>query len=527
MSKSKIMKVFHQYNKDYLLSCGFTKVNDVYVKLSQEKDCLMTVSLWVHGGGYRQFYNIEALFSVDDLYYDDVVSKENLILSDYRSSSAARLQGFLAKYLDKKIPFTIEGPFNSPWSSNVEEVKLVGNMVELSLENPIVIDEFMKALHQILRNEVSFSFQCQNYDQALIFFDEIHKKLPREINIFWEFFNERIKENTINYNIIKEDYATAIEGFELLINRSIEQRKSAIEMSKTDLENGNAATEQFINDGRLTEKQKNHLRELSKEQHIDTIELSEKIIKELTEKKDTWLTMMLSDPTHQRDRLIQIYQQNIKELQDLMEGKFKKTKKSQIIAPPSAPLLDNLDRLLIRRGDESWNQVQTHMDEFFKAKSYRRIRDREMWERVWCIVETKNFWIIMEVEERDVSIESLRDYDEISKYMTRELITSGFFLYSFEFTDSLARLYDQGECVDHWVIDVGVEEDEQEISQPQAWESSKIANPYRLKDPEVVHLIDIIFEWMEILEINPQWMVEEVDSTQNFKKCHIFGYAVK
>jgi hypothetical protein len=33
MSKSKIMKVFHQYNKDYLLSCGFTKVNDVYVKI--------------------------------------------------------------------------------------------------------------------------------------------------------------------------------------------------------------------------------------------------------------------------------------------------------------------------------------------------------------------------------------------------------------------------------------------------------------------------------------------------------------
>jgi hypothetical protein len=527
MSKSKIMKVFHQYNKDYLLSCGFTKVNDVYVKFSKEKDCLMTVSLWVHGVGYRQLYIIEALFSVDYLYYDDVVSKDNLILSDYRSSSAARLQGFLAKYLDDKIPFTIDGAFNSPWSSNVEEVQLFGNVVQLSLENPKVIDEFMKALHQILKNEVSFSFQCQNYDQALIFLDSIHKKLPRVKFNWWEFFKERIKENTINHNIIKEDYATAIEGFELSINRSIEQNKLAIEMSKTDLENGNAATEQFINDGRLTEKQKNHLRELSKKQHRDTIELSEKIIKELTEKKDTWLAIMLSDPTQQRERLIQIYQQNIKELQDLMEGKFKKTKKSQIIAPPSTPLLDNLDRLLIRRGDESWKQVQTHMDEFFKAKGYRRIRDREMWERVWCIVETKNFWIIMEVDERDVSIENLRDYDEISKYMTKALITSGFFLYSFEFTDSLARLYDQGECVDHWVIDVGIEVDEQEISQPQAWESSKIANSYRLKEPEEVHLIDIIFEWMEMLEINPQWMVEEVDSSQNFKKCHIFGYAVK
>jgi hypothetical protein len=472
-------------------------------------------------------YIIEALFSVDYLYYDDVVSKDNLILSDYRSSSAARLQGFLAKYLDDKIPFTIDGAFNSPWSSNVEEVQLFGNVVQLSLENPKVIDEFMKALHQILKNEVSFSFQCQNYDQALIFLDSIHKKLPRVKFNWWEFFKERIKENTINHNIIKEDYATAIEGFELSINRSIEQNKLAIEMSKTDLENGNAATEQFINDGRLTEKQKNHLRELSKKQHIDTIELSEEIIKELTEKKDTWLAIMLSDPTQQRDRLIQIYQQNIKELQDLMEGKFKKTKKSQIIAPPSTPLLDNLDRLLIRRGEESWKQVQTHMDEFFKAKGYRRIRDREMWERVWCIVETKNFWIIMEVDERDVSIENLRDYDEISKYMTKALITSGFFLYSFEFTDSLARLYDQGECVDHWVIDVGIEVDEQEISQPQAWESSKIANPYRLKESEEVHLIEIIFEWMEMLEINPQWMVEEVDSSQNFKKCHIFGYAVK
>ncbi|PKM86593.1 MAG: hypothetical protein CVU85_07600, partial [Firmicutes bacterium HGW-Firmicutes-10] len=56
--------------------------------------------------------------------------------------------------------------------------------------------------------------------------------------------------------------------------------------------------------------------------------------------------------------------------------------------------------------------------------------------------------------------------------------------------------------------------------------SSKIANPYRMKDPEEVHLIDILYDWMEMLKINPQWMVEEVDSFQNFMKCHIFGYAI-
>jgi hypothetical protein len=52
---------------------------------------------------------------------------------------------------------------------------------------------------------------------------------------------------------------------------------------------------------------------------------------------------------------------------------------------------------------------------------------------------------------------------EISKYMIKALITSDFFHYFFEFTESLARLYVQRKYVDHWIIDGGVEADEQEI----------------------------------------------------------------
>ncbi|MDO9592881.1 MAG: hypothetical protein Q7I98_06815, partial [Erysipelotrichaceae bacterium] len=353
---------------------------------------------------------------------------------------------------------------------------------------------------------------------------DMHSRSLHRIQSRWLQERYHREDSLWRYHIMHGNFQVAKDGYLHLKNTNLRSCEESLKHAIKELDaiNNNESSWQSVNHAKLNELNM----KLLTIQYKDSIDRLSKRIEELTHEKEKWLSIMSTCPLKERDRLILVYERNLREVEKIFNNDVTHVKEIQKTMPRSIPLLDNLERIVIRRGDENWKQIQTHMDEFFKTKGYHRKSDREKWERAWCIVETENFWIIMELDESGITNEHLNDYDQLSKHLTKALVTSGFFLYSFEFSESLARLYNQGECVDHWVIDEGLEVDEQEICQPLAWESSKIANPYRMKDPEEVHLIDILYDWMEMLKINPQWMVEEVDSTQNFKKCHIFGYAI-
>jgi hypothetical protein len=521
MSKSKIMKVFHQYNKDYLLSCGFTKVNDVYVKFSQEKDCLIKIDFWLLAY-VDGLYLLEPMLSYPYLYgklcIDDLIAPDSrgMLLSE-------NINGFLPGYfVDKNSNILkLKTPENHNYDHN--NIYLEAGLATLSSKNNNVMEIYMKAILSILQNDLKLCLHCNNYSQAMDHVRAMHaKETHKTFNLWLETQQHNLPwgylvlhNQTESYiNVEEFKYLNMIEKIQKELNLhliTVNETLSMISLTDSDSESGRKQRKSLEN--QLESAQNNVFIYQSK---LDV----------LLGIRDEW-RKRVSQPEADKVGILLEYEKNILELSLIMEGKKSKPKVSQKVIPQRTPVIDNLERIVIRRGSENWKQIQTYMDEFFKTKGYHRTSDREMWERTWCIVETQNFWIIMELDESGITNEHLNDYDQLSKRLTKVLVTSGFFLYSFEFSESLARLYDQGECVDHWVIDEGFEVDEQEISQPLAWESSKIANPYRLKDPEEVHLIDIIYDWMEMLKINPQWMVEEVESTQNFKKCHIFGYAGK
>ena len=521
MSKSKIMKVFHQFNKDYLLSCGFTKINDVYVKFSQEKDCLIKIDFWLLAfvdGFYFLEPRLSYSYLYNKLYIDDLIEPDSrgILLS-------ANINGFLPGYFANmnSTILKLKTPENHNYDNN--NIYLETGLATLSSKNNDVMEIYMKAILSIFQNDLKFYLHCNNYSQAIDFVRAMHAKETHKTFNLW--LDTQQHNLPWAYLVLHNQTKSYINAEELKHLSKIEKIQEELNLHLITVDETLSMISLTDSDSESGRKQRKSL-ENQLESAQNNVSIYQSKLDVLLDIRDKW-RKRVSQPEADKVEILLEYEKNILELSLILEGKKSKLIVTQKVIPQRIPVIDNLERIVIRRGDENWKQIQTHMDEFFKAKGYRRIRDREMWERVWCIVETKNFWIIMELDESGITNEHLNDYDELSKHLTKVLVTSGFFLYSYEFSESLARLYDQGECVDHWVIDEGIEVDEQEISQPQAWESSKIANPYRLKEPEEVHLIDIVYDWMDMLEINPQWMVEEVDLSQNFKKCHKSGYTEK
>jgi hypothetical protein len=516
MNRREGMKIFHKYNKEYLLNCGFKKIQDTYVKLTEEKDCLIVLYSLVYGDSILDPYQILGFYylyqdSFDSVYLKKPTYLEGLLFVHLNIFYISEKYGCIEDIQQ-------ENRQNQYHDNEMNERVLSAWTIRFLNNNVEVYEKYVQRMNRILQNDLSMYLQCQNYSQARSFHKMMYESSQNQNDIS-EWKNELNKDGLWEYYVIEGKYEQAIKLKEDELDSQINLLKQRDSLDESTFE----YIDQFEG---LTDKQKRNMRESHRKQIVELNESAEKEMLRLIEEKEAWLALMRENPTKERNRLIEVYQRNLKEVEILMQGKNPKPKIVQKVIPKITPNIDNLERIVIRRGTENWKQIQTYMDEFFKTKGYHRRSNREMWERTWCIVETQNFWIIMELDESGITNEHLNDYDQLSKHLTKVLVTSGFFLYSFEFTESLARLYEQGECVDHWVIDEGFEVDEQEISQPLAWESSKIANPYRLKDPEEVHLIDILYDWMEMLKINPQWMVEEVDSTQNFKKCHIFGYAI-
>jgi hypothetical protein len=519
MNQRKILNSFHNHLKDLMLMYGFVKIADTYVKLSGDRDSAIILNIRLIRTDWSSFEIQPKL--IFHYLYEEYLGPIDVHLSD--GNIRANINDFLPSYLRGMCQET-----SDDFGDLYYEFQGLGSLsmnrayVSINIIHESFIDFYMKTIEQILRCELLQGLQVENFVSIVEFIDDMRRRRPFksydtfsdnfQLNFPWGFLvlhdqTEPIKnEEELKCMIWIENMQHELA---LNVNR-VDQTLRKINSSEADSESGR--------------KQRKSL-----EYQLETAKYNVSIYRskldELLNKRDYWRNKV-NHPETEKAKIYLGYQKYLSEVLLLMENKKSKPKKTQKVIPPRIPVIDNLERIVIRRGAENWKQIQTYMDEFFKTKGYHRTSDREMWERTWCIVETQSFWIIMELDESGITNEHLNDYDQLSKHLTKVLVTSGFFLYSFEFSESLARLYDQGECVDHWVIDEVFEVDEQEVSQPLAWESSKIANPYRMKDPEEVHLIDILYDWMEMLKINPQWMVEEVDSTQNFKKCHIFGYAI-
>jgi hypothetical protein len=520
MNQRKILKSFHHHLKDLMLMYGFVKIDDTYVKLSGDRDSAIILNIRLRRSGWSSFMIQPKL--IFHYLYEEYTGPIDVHLSD--GNIRVIINDFLPTFLRGMCQET-----SDDFGDLYYEFQGLGSLsmnrayVSINIIHESFIDFYMKTIEQILRCELLQGLQVENFVSIVEFIDDMRRRRPFksydtfsdnfQLNFPWGYLvlhdqTEQIKnEEELKCMIWIENVQHELD---LNVNR-VDQTLRKINSSEADSESGR--------------KQRKSL-EYQLEWVQNNVSIYRSNLDELLNKRDEWRNKV-NHPKTEKEKIYLGYQKYLSEVLLLMENKKSKPKKTKKVLPPRIPVIDNLERIVIRRGTENWKQIQTYMDEFFKTKGYHRTSDREMWERTWCIVETQSFWIIMELDESGITNEHLNDYDQLSKHLTKVLVTSGFFLYSFEFSESLARLYDQGECVDHWVIDEGFEVDEQEISQPLAWESSKIANPYRMKDPEEVHLIDILYDWMEMLKINPQWMVEEVDSTQNFKKCHIFGYAIR
>ncbi len=521
MNQRKILKDFHHHLKGLMLMYGFVKIDDTYVKLSGDRDSAIILNIRLIRSDWSSFEIQPKL--IFHYLYEEYTGPIDVHLSD--GNIRANINDFLPAYLRGMCQETSDdfGDLYYEFQGLGSLSLTRSGLVYINIIHESFIDFYMKTIEQILRCELLKGLQVENFVSIVEFIDDMRRRRPFksydtfsdnfQLNFPWGYL---VLHNQTEPIKIEEElkYMNQINMIQVELDFhviSVDETLRMINSSEADNESGR--------------KQRNSL-ENQLESAQNNVSIYRSKLDELLNKRDEWRNKV-NHPETEKEKIHLGYQKYLSEVLLLMENKKSKPKKTKKVLPQRIPVIDNLERIVIRRGAENWKQIQTHIDEFFKTKGYHRKSDREMWERTWCIVETENFWIIMELDESGITNEHLNDYDQLSKHLTKVLVTSGFFLYSFEFTESLARLYEQGECVDHWVIDEGLEVDEQEICQPLAWESSKIANPYRMKDPEEVHLIDILYDWMEMLGINPQWMVEEVDSTQNFKKCHIFGYAIR
>ena len=519
MNQRKILKSFHHHLKDLMLMYGFVKIADTYVKLSGDRDSAIILNIHLIRSDWSSFMIQPRL--VYRYLYREYTGPIDIHLSD--GNIRANINDFLPTYLKGTCQDTSDDLGNLYFEfQGFGSLSLTrSGSVSINIIHESFIDFYMKIIEQILRCELLKGLQVENFVSIVEFIDDMRRRRPFKS---YDTFSDNLQLNfPWGYLVLHAQTESYINAEELKHLSKIEKIQEELNLHLITVNETQSMISLIDSYGESGRKQRKSL-ENQLESAQNNVSIYRSKLDDLLNKRDEW-RKKVNHPETEKEKIYLGYQKYLFEVLLLMENKKSKPKKTKVL-PQRIPVIDNLERIVIRRGTENWKQIQTYMDEFFKTKGYHRTSDREMWERTWCIVETQSFWIIMELDESGITNEHLNDYDQLSKHLTKVLVTSGFFLYSFEFSESLARLYDQGECVDHWVIDEGFEVDEQEISQPLAWESSKIANPYRMKDPEEVHLIDILYDWMEMLDINPQWMVEEVDSTQNFKKCHIFGYAI-